>query len=186
MVSTNKFIYIYVIALASLYSCTEVSKRNYHNYPSFVRENHFEKIYDDTKWIYFSQLGEKKTFVHDSLNTIIIKDTVCIAFEPSFGSIIRDSLLELSFFSNRITLEKKTAYCKCFFSKCANNFIYHAKSSKLKALSEDGVVPINLSEANKWYNIQEKLDSFPNVIRKYKNQLNPWLKAEAQRRGIID
>ncbi len=184
---------INIIFILNWTTCTKPSETNVYYYPKLIKERGLEKKYDEAKWLFYAGLLDMRTELRKKFKmsvkedlSIIVKDTLCIALNfISHAEIDRDSNLMIVFNPVRhsIFLKKDTIDYQC---QCLNMYapevFYYQKDSLVKI---DCITNFFRGKDAKKV-IDENLAKFPEILRKHKDQLNPWLKAEAQRRGIID
>ncbi len=176
------------------FSCKKNMLHPISEYPEAVRQfNKFEE-FDNMKWYYYALIAENKTAIDflsiadgQSSHNTIIKDTSCLSLNVSSRvafSNKNDDTLSIYLFNQEI-LSNKSMWCNC---NKFNPQYFQLQNGKIFEMEIGTLVfYANEKEQQGMFRIcEEKLQNFPNIIRKYKDQLNPWLKIEAQRRGIID
>jgi hypothetical protein len=178
-----------ILLLFAVISCKNNKKGYVKTYPDLIAKKGFQDLYDHTKWNYFSYLLDRK---EDSL--CLSKDVEGIAVDTTMFIVDtinrkvqypkKEALLIRFFYVDK---NKRRYYCNCQTAKNDKTppDQYWFVENRLREVSFSGQFLIRVNKNQEW---GQEIDTskFYNIIRKYKDQLNPWLKEEAQQRGIIE
>ncbi len=171
-------------------------------YPDIITKNRLEKEYNIAKWLIYSsnyhndtiacELIEKdSSFVYSNLNIVscalnlfdltIKEDTI----EMNFSFFLKDSTEICNILEgceiNRIVFIKgdSLAYrLNCGFS-------YNSEVLEFQRKLELGIIDYNKHECFGCYPMEIEKIRFKEFLQKTKHKLNPWLKKEAIKRGVL-
>lgn len=168
-----------------LFTCNNKKK---HNYPNFIIEKKMENLYDSTIWNFYALLGSNRTQKHEGYS-----DTLCLSADVIINAFKEnDSLYHLAISMAEFKNSNIYACFPTYLNGIPDEYYFNNKEL-IKARCGQALIfdknhissTFSTSLYEQEYNAK-KIADFPKIIKKYKDQLNPWLKAEAQRRGIID
>jgi hypothetical protein len=177
-----------IIYLCLLAGCNNTYYHNANEYPELIVKKKLQKLYDNTLWNHYAMMSDFRTA---ELNNSV--DTLCLSCNlVGYAYYKQDSLLNISFSQVPILKNGEEKYYSCHHLSVPDTYNFK-KDTLIEALIGNVLVfsknRIGESFSEPLYERQYNkswIENFPNIIRKYKDQLNPWLKIEAQRRGIID
>lgn len=175
-----------LIILLIIASCQTEFQHEDNTYPKLIIEKKLQSLYDETKWNYYAMLGG----VQSNQNGASYVDTLCISCDISSSAYMeQDSILHIYFREMPFIQNGIEKYYSCHRVSIPDT--YKFCNGKMIEATFGNVAVFDKADIlfeeplyNRKYNI-EKLQNFPNIIRKYQNQLNPWLYIEAKRRKII-
>lgn len=176
-------------------SCTD--KKNVSDYPEIIKQNKLETIYDSAKWVIYAsnyRLKIKNCYDKDTLHVTNLVDSNIVSYDLQLDSLlIKGDTIEIDFdyyLSDKYVVCSTGGYSldKIIFIK-GDSIVYRMSSSHkyddefLSLIREDEKNNIWSNEYFFPYKIEQ--EAFPKFLQSTKHRLNPWLKAEAIKRGIL-
>lgn len=175
---------------------TSCTKNNNRTYPELIKSNQLEGFYDSAKWIIYAS--------NHRIDTVVCIDN------PDTLKYLNSSVVSLDLYLDTILFREDTTILEFhFFKKNKCNYYTTVPNSlnKLLFIKGDSIVyRMNsgydynqeflsetrcneskgtwVSEYFKPYKFEKNI--FPKYLKESDTKLNPWLKEEAIKRGILD
>lgn len=167
-----------IISIASLLvGCNNQKKKN--TYPHEVKKLGLEIIYDKAKFLVYqaniTSQNDLGVFEHD--RTKKVKLASCNV-DLEYMEIDKDTVLFLFDFykyKDRVDIDRSKAFHKYHVFYCVNG--------EIEIVMIDDVAGISYDD---WKANEYNQDFFTDYLIVNENNLNPWLKKEARKRGFID
>lgn len=168
-------------------------------YPDTISDNNLEHKYDSAKWIVYSSNYNSEGVVFESIGTTY-KDTSLNIISCSLNLdklIIKGDTIEMSFyFYINDTNERCYPYQAIYKTRVLfidnDSIIYRIYADfdyNNEVLEAQRYLEVNALKENsqgyRYYSLKEEESLFPEFLRKTNHKLNPWLKQEAIKRGIL-
>jgi hypothetical protein len=175
-----------------LYSCSQIGE-----YPKEIIENNLQKEYDKAKWLFYCLNYPTKGIYCNSASGWYkdsLKHIISCNIQISELQLLKDTAIITLFLYNNDTCEA----CRPKDTYFINKFIFPLKDTNVYTImygwgydeeilrsQRNFELYSDTADAFGIYPLRIQLEKFKNFLRNTDVEINPWLKKEANKRGIL-